>query len=123
MLQVVFDESTETLLFVAKTTNSMLEMANQISLVSLRRDSNKWVEVDVFHIANYSPGDLRLVVCDSRVLLGHSGEERLRAFNVTADQSVRPFGTVLLHKRFRHVACTRIGTLVPVSRASSTVDS
>ena len=116
--QVAFDESTETLLLVAKARNSMLEMANQISLVSLRREANKWVKVDAFHIATYSLGDLQLVVCNSRVLLGHSGEEKLQAFNVTAEQSLRPFGTVLLHNRFRHFACTRITSFVPVSTAT-----
>ena len=114
---VAFDAHTNTLLLLVGAPTG-----DYFQLVSLRRNASEWLEVQrlgtrirhSFYILNFA-------VCDSRVLLGERGGDRVYVSDVSAEHTLRDTGNVTLQSGAYGVACTRRDgvTLVAFSHDTS----
>ena len=105
-------EDVKRVAFVAHTQTLLLaafgDAHNCCYVVSLRRRGNDWVEVQRLR-TEIEPFYLNeLVACDRRGLLGDDGRNRLYVFDVSAEHSFRPVGSVVSEKGFQYFAATRL---------------
>ena len=117
---VAFDAHTDTLLLL------VLDWAGDYyQLVSLRRNASEWREVQRLgtRIRHHSFYIFNIAVCDSRVMLGGGGRNRLYVFAVSAEHTLRDAGNVTLQSVAYGVACTRRDgvTLVAFSNYDTSV--
>ena len=93
-------------------------------LVSLKCVADKWREVQRVQTECTFTGQwIGLSFAgDSRVLCGQCREDRLYAFDVSAERRLRPVGAVVLDDKLCRFACTRLGgdSLIAISDAGLT---
>ena len=114
--EVAFDAHTDTLLLLVWAPRA----GDYYQLVSLRRNSSEWLEVQRLDIKiQHSSTLLNFAVCDSRVLLGRWNT--LYVFDVSAEHTLRDAGSVTLQSQAYTIACTRLDgvTLVAFSHDTS----
>ena len=123
------DAASGTLLlaFVAEVAAaSGARAAGVVWLVSLECVADEWREVQRLQTQCtffYSCEWVGLSFADaSRVLCGKRGEDRLYAFDVSAERRLRPVGAVVLDDKLNRFACTRLGgdSLVAITDAGFT---
>ena len=112
VVRVAFDVKTDTILLIVSEEKSAFWLGPQITiywLLSLRRDASQWVEVQRLRCepTEFCVGDL--VACNTRVLLAERDfHNRLYAFAVSAEHSIRSVGTVRVDNDFEQFAATRL---------------
>ena len=92
-------------------------------LVSVQCVADEWREVQRVQTKCTLPNWVGLSFTgDSRVLCGQIGEDRLYAFDVSAERRLRPVGAVVLDDKLCRFACTRLGgdSLVAIADAGHT---
>ena len=93
-------------------------------LVSLQCVADEWREVQRVQTecTNFFGWVGLSFAGDSRVLCGQSGEDRLYAFDLSAERRLRPVGAVVLDDKLKRFACTRVGgdSLVAIADAGRT---
>lgn len=122
---IAFDAATDTLL-IAKWVAGVA--GGMYWLLSLRSGQHEWSEVQRVQTSTKrvsSPSWVGLsLLSNSRVFLGCGDHrDRLCAFDVDAEHSLRPVGVILLEKEYRDFTCTLDGkdTLVALSHFDKTV--
>ena len=115
---VTFDAHSHTLLLLVRPPTG-----DYCQLVSLRRNASEWLEVQRLdtRIHHLSFNNFNFAVCDSRVLLGGEGWDKLYVLDVSAEHTLRDAGSVTLRSGAYEVACTRRDgvTLVAFSHNTS----
>ena len=123
---VALDAASGTLLLAFEAEAAAASGARAVVwFVSLECVADEWREVQRLQTQCTFWSDLWVGLSfagDSRVLCGQSREDRLYAFDVSAERRLRPVGAVVFDDKLCRFACTRLGgdSLVAIADAGRT---